>query len=145
MIKSLKASLMSGHTGRGNTRSITCAMLAVLAVGGCSDKIRGTVKKELRQPGGGLTAILAEDYGKDIYYDVYMKRADGSTWRVFSTFDNDAAPDIKWANPNAVLIQMPCGTIVQYENQFDYQDGIIFIGLAGNRLCDHFNARTPGL
>lgn len=145
MIKSLKALLMSGHTGRGNVAAIVCTVLIVLVVGGCSDKIRGTIKKELRQPGGGLTAILAEDYGKDVYYDVYIKRADGSTWRVFSTFDNDAAPDIKWANPNAVLIQMPCGTIVQYENQFEYPDGIIFIGLAGNRLCKRFNERTPDL
>lgn len=120
----------------------------VLAVTGCSDAIKGTVRKQLPRPGGGLTAILTEDYGKDVYYDVYMKRDDGSAWLVFSTFDNDVRPDIRWANPGALLIQMRCGTIVRYTNQFDYRTaggGSVFIGISGNRLCKHFGEPTPSL
>lgn len=139
---------MRERTDQNRWSRILSIISLVLVVAGCSDTIRGTPKKQLPRPGGALTAILTEDYGKDVYYHVYMKRDDGSAWLVFSTFDNDAAPDIRWANPGALLITMPCGTIVRYENQFDYMTaggGSVFIGVAGNKLCKRFGEPTPGL
>jgi hypothetical protein len=124
--------------------------LLCAALSGCGDRIRGKVIRQLPQPGGGLTAILTEDYGWNVYYDVYLKRdQDGFVERVFSTFDNDAAPQIRWQNPKALVVSMACGDIVHYENEFpykwkgEYQDA--FIGLEGNLLCKHQGEAAPGL
>jgi hypothetical protein len=98
-----------------------------------------------------VTAILTEDYGKDVYYDVYLKsEKDGSVKKVFSAFDMDAPPDIRWQNPDALVVRMTCAEIVRYHNAFAYwwnnNFEFIFVGLENNnRLCAHAGDPTPGL
>lgn len=143
----------SNITRRARGNKLVSLLLAVLlcaAAGGCKDRIRGKVISEMPRPGGRVTAILTEDYGKDVYYEVYLRsEKDGSVVRAFSAFDMDAAPSIRWRNPNALVVRMTCADIVGYQNDFGYwwNNGyeFIFIGLEGNnRLCAHAGRSTPG-
>ncbi|HVW75218.1 MAG TPA: hypothetical protein VHC39_16390 [Rhizomicrobium sp.] len=129
--------------------------VACLANGGLDDRIRGKVVQELPQPGGGFTAIFTKDTGgwatNPIYYRLYLRWPEtGYTKLVFSVTDNDADPKVRWESADALVVHMTCGTIMQYQNMWEFRlknaKGYpVFIGLEGNRLCKHFDGHVPGL
>jgi hypothetical protein len=129
---------MKRNTGQSRPAGPVLAGLLALALGGCSDRIEGDVKKTLHSPGGGLTATLVRyESWKNILYRVYITRDrdESSDHLIFQISPGLEGPaDIVWKAKDYLLIRVNCGDINIYRNNFDYT----FIGLEGNRPCqDH--------
>ena len=137
----MPASAITGHTIRRNSTT-ALLMSACLAIGGCGDRVKGEVVRQLPRPGNGVTAILTKDSGhwvtSHVYFDVYLKAdKDGVVDHVFSARDMDTAVKIRWQSPNVLMISMTCGEIGIYKNFSWYrpEPNKVFIGLEGNQPC----------
>ena len=129
------------------------AYFGLEAAQGHSGGIRGEVQKELPSPNGRVTAILTKSVGhwttSNIYYDVYVRvEKNGEIEHVFSATNSDPA-QIRWQNPDALVVHMDCGDIELYKNSYwyDLNYGIepMFIGLEGGKICKYSNRDTPGI
>ena len=121
---------------------------------GATAGISGTVKRELPSPNGRLTAILTESAGhwttSNVYYDVYVRvEKNGAIQHVFSVTNADDGAQIRWQNPDALVVHISCGDIKLYQNSYWYPLNIgfepMFVGLEGNRICKYSNRDTPGI
>src|SRR5690348_2538474 len=104
---------------------ILAAFLLVEATG-YFDGIRGEVKRELRSPNGRVTAILTESVGRwttsNDYYDVYVRvEKNGKIEHVFSVKNADEGAQIRWQNPDALVVHVSCGDIELYKNSYWYE------------------------